>query len=335
MLAILLFNAGLSVDQDHLIALRRRPMLSLAGILGKAVLAIAWISVLLLALWAGSPITSKTLWISMLAGFAIVSIMPAATSSTAWAQQSNANLALSLGLLLLSTMLAPVTIPVMSWITSRLPLELSSNRTMESASLFDVGFLATWILIPIALGLLTQFFLKRHGTHKIRPWLRTFNAVNLLLLNYMHGSSFLPQCLHPFQPVILGSILIGVLVCCASAFGVGSLIGRVSRAPDQERLALMFGTGMNNNGMALVLASHFLGEASWIGLTIALCTFGQHVVAGFTQNFYGCPSPVSPSEKISSDSGTTKTLPNSDKVISKTKKQGMIPTESQSIRQRP
>jgi len=335
MLAVLLFNAGLSVDQDHLIALKRRPMLSFAGILGKAALAIGWISILLLALWVGSTMTSKTLWISMLAGFAIVSIMPAATSSTAWAQQSNANLALSLGLLLLSTMLAPVTIPVMSWITSRLPLELSSNRAMESANLFDVGFLATWILIPIALGLLTQLFLKRQGTHKIRPWLRTINAVNLLLLNYMHGSSFLPQCLHPFQPVILGSILIGVLICCVSAFGVGSLVGRLSKAPEQERLALMFGTGMNNNGMALVLASHFLGEASWIGLTIALCTFGQHVVAGFTQNFYGCPNPLSPSEKNPSDSKTSKAPSSSDKVLTATNKRGMIPSESQSIRPRP
>ena len=334
MLAILLFNAGLSVDKEHLTALRRRPMLSVAGILGKGFLAVCWISILLVALWAGYSASSRTLWISMLAGFAIVSIMPAATSSTAWSQQSNANLALSLGLLLLSTMLAPVTIPVMSWITSRLPLELTSSRAMESVNLFDVGFLATWILIPIVLGLLTQVCLKRHATHKIRPWLRTINAINLLLLNYMHGSSFLPQCLHPFQPLILGSMLMGVLACCVTAFGVGSLVGRLSNAPKQERLALMFGTGMNNNGMALVLASHFLGEASWIGLTIALCTFGQHVVAGFTQSFYGCPGSEGAANNNLSQLKKTVDQGCSDQPSTK-HKSDMIPTESQSIRPRP
>lgn len=335
MLAVLLFNAGLSVDKEHLAALKRRPMLSVAGMLGKGFLAISWIGVLLLALWASPSMSSKTLWISMLAGFAIVSIMPTATSSMAWAQQSNANLALSLGLLLISTMLAPATIPVMKWITSHLPPELNSDRTMESANLFDVGFLATWILIPILLGLLTQACLKRAGTLRIRPWLRTINAINLLLLNYMHGASFLPQCLHPFQPGILGSMLIGVLACCMTAFGVGSLVGRLSKAPDRERLALMFGTGMNNNGMALVLASHFLGEASWIGLTIALCTFGQHVVAALTQNLYGCLT-IEPGVSENPNRLETKHNSSVDQNASSMEQQpDIISSESQSVRPRP
>ena len=56
-----------------------------------------------------------------------------------------------------------------------------------------------------------------------------------------------------------------------------------------EKMALMFGTGMNNNGMALVLAAQFLGASGWIGLTIALCTFGQHLVAAAIQIFLSKP----------------------------------------------
>ena len=48
----------------------------------------------------------------LVVGLALVASMPIAGSSTAWSQNANGNLALSLGLVLLSTLSSPVTTPL-------------------------------------------------------------------------------------------------------------------------------------------------------------------------------------------------------------------------------
>ncbi len=48
----------------------------------------------------------------ILVGLALVAAMPIAGGSTAWAQNANGNLALSLGLVLFSTILSPIITPV-------------------------------------------------------------------------------------------------------------------------------------------------------------------------------------------------------------------------------
>ena len=49
---------------------------------------------------------------NILVGLALVASMPIAGSSTAWAQNADGELALSLGLVLFSTLLSPVTTPL-------------------------------------------------------------------------------------------------------------------------------------------------------------------------------------------------------------------------------
>lgn len=48
----------------------------------------------------------------ILVGLALVAAMPITGASTAWAQNSNGNLALSLGLVLASTVLSPILTPI-------------------------------------------------------------------------------------------------------------------------------------------------------------------------------------------------------------------------------
>lgn len=285
MLGALLFNAGFSVTSEQWNALRRRPSLSLAGLMGKVLIAVTWISILMIGLSAGL----SSLWISMLAGFAIVSLMPAATSSAAWAQQTNSNMPLSLGLWLISTSMMPLIFPVMSWLFHQLPPEVGTRGFTETKSVFSLPFIVVWIIVPVIGGRFFRWFSGEKGKTQLPIWMKWANALNLLLLNYMHGTTFLPQSLQPFLPSAMFSLLLGVLTCCSMAFVTGIWIGKTSKVTPSEKMALMFGTGMNNNGMALVPAAQFPGASGWIGLTIALCTFGQHLVAAAIQIFLSKP----------------------------------------------
>ena len=49
---------------------------------------------------------------NILVGLALVASMPIAGASTAWSQNANGDMTLSLGLVLLSTFLSPITTPV-------------------------------------------------------------------------------------------------------------------------------------------------------------------------------------------------------------------------------
>src|SRR5262249_8179969 len=119
MLALLLFNAGLGVRPDHLRRLARNPLILAAGLLAN-------LSVPLLFPLGASQ--TLRVWHNpdevqcILVGLALIASMPVAGSSTAWSQNADGDLVLSLGLVLLSTCLSPLTTPAVlhaaGWVAS-------------------------------------------------------------------------------------------------------------------------------------------------------------------------------------------------------------------------
>ena len=96
--AALMFNAGLGVKTLHLRAVVRNAWVLAAGLAANVLVptvTIFAITTLVLNFWH-NPLESQ----HILIGLALVAAMPIAGSSTAWAQNSNGNLALSLGLVL-------------------------------------------------------------------------------------------------------------------------------------------------------------------------------------------------------------------------------------------
>src|SRR5262245_28879317 len=100
MLAFLLFNAGLGVDVAELRNLWRKPKGLALGLVGNLLIPIVyiWGVAQTMQLWHNPDEVQN-----ILVGLALVASMPIAGSSTAWAQNANGNLAVSLGLVLLST----------------------------------------------------------------------------------------------------------------------------------------------------------------------------------------------------------------------------------------
>src|SRR5262249_27310380 len=109
LLAFLLFNAGLGVRLDQAKEVLGRPLLLGAGLAANLILpvAVTIAFTLVLAWW---PDTEE--YRNLLVGLALIAAMPIAGSSAVWSQQTDGDLALSLGLILGSTLLSPLTTPV-------------------------------------------------------------------------------------------------------------------------------------------------------------------------------------------------------------------------------
>jgi BASS family bile acid:Na+ symporter len=277
LLALLLLNAGLGVQTAQLRHLLRRPWSLFAGLTANSFLPIAYIFVVAqtMRLWHNPEEVQH-----ILVGLAIVAAMPIAGSSTAWTQNANGDLSLSLGLVLFSTLLSPLTTPICFDLVEHMA-EGEYAQILEDLETQGGGvFLMICVILPSALGIGVRLVLGAARTAAAKPALKLLNALNLLVLNYSNAAVSLPKALAEPDWDFLGVILIIVVGMCLLAFTAGGLLSRWFRVALPQRISLMFGLGMNNNGTGLVLAAAALPHYPRVMLPIILYNLVQHLVAG-------------------------------------------------------
>lgn len=277
LLSLLLLNAGLGVPTAALGDLFRRPLPLAAGLLGNLLVPVAFIFGVAqtLRLWHNPDEVQN-----ILVGLALVASMPIAGSSTAWSQNANGHLALSLGLVVLSTLLSPVTTPVALRAVGLMATGDYAEDLRELATSGTGGFLAVAVIVPTLLGMAGHAAAGGRRIGAVKPELKLLNSVTLLLLNYSNASVSLPQVMAAPDWDFLAVILAVVASLCTFAFAAGWLIARVLRVDAPRRVSLMFGLGMNNNGTGLVLAALSLADHPRVLLPIIFYNLVQHLVAG-------------------------------------------------------
>jgi BASS family bile acid:Na+ symporter len=217
---------------------------------------------------------------NILVGLALVASMPIAGSSTAWSQNANGNLALSLGLVLFSTFLSPLTTPIALHSVGLMTIGDYSEDLHELAGSGTGWFLTISVIIPSLVGIACRWGLGRERVSVAKPYLKLANSAILLLLNYSNASISLPQAIADPDLDFLAVTLGIALLLCVTAFLAGWVIARLRRSDLSEQIALMFGLGMNNNGTGLVLASMTLADHPRVLLPIIFYNLVQHLVAG-------------------------------------------------------
>jgi BASS family bile acid:Na+ symporter len=278
MLGLLLFNGGLGVKADDLKHVVKRPIILLGGGFANVAVPLAFIvaASIALRLWH-NPEESQ----QILVGLAIVASMPIAGASTAWAQNADGNLALSIGLVLLTTALSPLLTPAVLHAAGFLTTGDYSEDLHEIASKGAVSFIGVWVLLPSLLGVLSRILLSDASMMAATPYLKLTNYATLVLLNYSSASLALPAIISQPDPDFMAAMIVIVLALCAAAFGSGYFLARLCHAGEKDRASLTFGLGMNNNGAGLVLASTLLTDHPEVMLPVIFYTLVQHLMASF------------------------------------------------------
>ncbi len=277
MLALLLLNAGLGTQTAQLRHLWRSPLALVAGLIANLVIPIAFIVAVTqgMRFWHNPDEVQN-----ILVGLALIASMPIAGSSTAWAQNTNGDLALSLGLVLLSTFLSPVTTPVALHSVGLMARGEYAQALSDVAAYGTQTFLLVCVLLPAVLGIVLHWLLGEAAVAASRPYRRLFNSINLLLLSYSNAAVSLPQAVHNPDWDFLTITLVIVVSLCLLAFTSGWVIARLLKTNHDQQTSLMFGLGMNNNGTGLVLASMTLASHPLVLLPIIFYNLVQHLVAG-------------------------------------------------------
>lgn len=276
MLAFLLFNAGLGIKVRELTGLWKQPTVIVCGFVANIAVPIILVLGLrgLMQFWHSSDELQN-----LLVGLAMIISMPIAGSSTAWSQNANGNLSLSLGLVFLSTMLSPITTPVVLNIFGGITIGDYSSDLRELASQGTNAFMILTVVLPSILGIFAHVILGEQRTGSIKPFLKLANFIVLLLLNYSNASTSLPEVFGKPDADYLLFVYCTTIVLCVAAFSAGWLISKWLKTSRTDQAALMFGLGMNNNGTGLVLATATLSDHPAVLLPMIFYTLVQQVLA--------------------------------------------------------
>jgi bile acid:Na+ symporter, BASS family len=211
MISLLLFNSALGIKQSELTNLKQHPSALIWGlILNFSIPLLVIFTVFLTMQWWPDADELQ----NILVGLALIGAMPIAASSTAWTQKGNGNLALSLGLILCSTILSPLTTPAALHFASN----LTTGDYSEDLCLLAEGsmnlFLILGVVLPSFSGVIIHFFLQEKNAIKLRNNLKEVNLFILLVLNYFNASNVLPKIIeNPDWDFLLMITVITVLLC--------------------------------------------------------------------------------------------------------------------------
>jgi BASS family bile acid:Na+ symporter len=239
LLGVVMFGMGVTLRWENFQAVWRRPRVVLLGSLMQyAVMPLAaWSIGLLLAL---PP--------ELLAGLVLVGACPGGTASNVVCYLARGDLALSITLTTVSTLLAVVATPLLTWLY--LGQRIDVPVTSMLLSIVQV------VLLPVTLGILVNRFLGRwlHGVKQLAPAISVTSIVIIVAIIVALNQPRLAE----LAALLVLAVILHNGAGLAAGYGLARLLG------ENQRVArtLAIEVGMQNSGLGVALALQYFGAAA-------------------------------------------------------------------------
>ena len=177
-------------------------------------------------------------------GVVLVGCCPGGTASNVITYLANGDLALSVGMTGVSTLLAPFMTPLLTWILAG-----------KSVNVDVLGMLLSilWVVIlPIVVGLIVKWLWPKF-TEKATDYLPAFSSVAIAFIVAIIFAANADK-------LMTGGLIIVIVVMLHNICGLslGYMIGRLLGLSDSKKRAISIEVGMQNSGLASSLATiHF------------------------------------------------------------------------------
>lgn len=235
MLGVVMFGMGLTLKPGDFKPVLMRPKDIIIGEFAQFIVMplLAWILCRILDLPA-----------ELALGVILVGCCPGGTASNVICYLANGDIALSVAMTGVSTLLAPLVTPALVYLLAG--EEVNVDVIGMFLSIVEV------VIVPILLGFVANRYLGRF-TEKVTPLLPLVSTIAIALIIGIvvsHNSANILSC----------SLLVGVAVILHNILGLalGYLAGRMMGLPHSKRTAIAIEVGMQNSGLATSLAAtHF------------------------------------------------------------------------------
>ncbi len=217
------------------------------------------------------------------AGVVLIGSMPCGLASNVMSYLANANLALSVTLTAIATLLAPLLTPL--W------MKILGGQFVEVNALAMMWDIVKMVIIPIGGGLLfNKFFKGKAGwLDKAMPLVSMFGIAFIITIITAAGRDNL---------IVIGPALI---VCAfihnTGGYVFGYWIGRLFGLKERDARTIAIEVGMQNGGLASGLAKE-MGKAATIGLAPAVFGPLMNITGSILASYWHRKPPVDQDEPV-------------------------------------
>lgn len=190
--------------------------------------------------------------LTALIGLVIVGACPGGTASGVMALLARANISLVVSLTFLTTLLAPIFMPLIIYFF------FSKSIKLDWFGMFET--MAIIVIVPIVLGILISKFTKLNDST-----LKKISNIPILLI--MLIVMVVTALNKDTMMLVPTDIILSVIILSIFANIFGYLIGRVLGLDIDSRLALLFEFSILDVGLGIVIALAFFGNQAAIAAT--------------------------------------------------------------------
>ena len=263
LLMIVMFGMGLTLKFEDFVIVFRRPKDIIIGCIAQFTI------MPLLAFLLGKVFGLEA---GLLAGVILVGTCPGGTASNVMTYLGKGDVALSVGMTSVNTLLAPFLTPMITY------LLLKTTVTVDVASMF-LSIIKV-VIVPIALGFIINRLWGRF-TEKITdtlPLISVLAITSIVAAVVSHNSENILKT---------GAIVLAVVILHnVLGYILGYILGLVLGLPIEKKKALSIEIGMQNSGLATSLAGTAFPDLSMATVPGAIFSVWHNISGAILANVF-------------------------------------------------
>jgi BASS family bile acid:Na+ symporter len=276
LLGFVLFAAAFGIQPGLLTDLARRPVALVTGVCANVVLPLLALPLLALGvhLWPHGGRSA-----SLLVGIALIGAMPVAAGATVYGVRAGADAALTVAVVLASTVLSPLTLPLTLAEAARLIGGAASEDLSRLSRTGGGIFALVSVVLPCVVALFMRRLLPERCVRPTLPWVKLAALVASVALTYLNAAGALGAVVRqPDVPLLIADVLVAAAVCTAS-LACGYWLGRMMKLARPEAVAVTVTSGMNNSSASAVLAATRLADQPAVLVPVLAYSVIQKIAA--------------------------------------------------------
>jgi BASS family bile acid:Na+ symporter len=236
-LTVLMFDLGLTLKLKDFYMVVTRPKAFFVALTGQIVL------LPLIALGLGWAFKLTPVFFI---GLMLIACSPGGSSSNIFSKLANGDVALSVTLTAMSSLLTLITLPIlMGWVTAASGAEV--GITLPVGNLLKQNLLL--MLLPVVIGLVINHFWSNTATRIDKVLSKAAFPALMLLVTIFFAQHYRTIFAH------IGKLGICVTALILLAIGCASALSRIFRITGRERRTVNIEVGMQNAAQAIALAT--------------------------------------------------------------------------------
>ena len=260
---IIMFGMGLSLRITDFTYIFKHPKVILIGISAQ-IIALPLLALLIALLFNLAP--------ELAVGLMIISFAPSGTTSNMFTNLAKGDVALSISLTAIVSLVTPFTIPLFTLLAMQ--YFLGSESIVEIPMLKIIIQLLFIIILPVIIGMF--IFSKWQKTaDKIEPFIRIFSVLFLFFIVLAIIVQNKTEMVKFFMQTGAATLTLNILV-----LGLGYSLAIFFKLSQKQAISIAYEVGIQNGALALIIAGTIIGNTTMMipAVTYSLLMF----ITGFT-----------------------------------------------------